>query len=162
MKNKQTWKRLITTCLLFSILFTVFLSQSMVFAETTVTSDGDEDSGGWFNEWFSGIVSELKDALVNKLYEKVLEWITKPMVSLGDSILHMIIRCVGENVTVDRLIFGDVNKVSIDYWGSGTSNSVKAFLKPVVQKWYAVFFKIAMIVYMIVLVYIGDFASEHC
>lgn len=91
----------------------------------------------------------------------LLRQLTDVFLAFGDGVLHIVSSSVGEMVTIDRLVFNKVNKVSIDYWddmpsdGTSTQEPVKAFMQPVINKWYPVFFKIATMVYMIVLVYIG-------
>ena len=92
--------------------------------------------------------------------------LTQSIVSIllpcGDSFLHMLSRAVGEVVTIDRIVFGEVNKLSIDFFddlseGSGNSNLVplRAPLREVINVWYGVFLKIAILFYMTILVYMG-------
>ena len=94
---------------------------------------------------------------------KVVKALTDLLVSLGDGVIHIVSVAIGENITIDKLIYNNVQKVSIDYFhdidsddvDNATKEPIKAFMEPVVEKWYAVFFKIATMVYMVVLVYIG-------
>lgn len=94
---------------------------------------------------------------------KVVKALTDFLVSLGDGVIHIVSVAIGENITIDKLIYNNVQKVSIDYFhdidnddvDNATKEPIKAFMEPVVEKWYAVFFKIATMVYMVVLVYIG-------
>ena len=103
----------------------------------------------------------IKDNFV-EIYQQVTLSLADLLVSIGDGVVHIVSRSVGEIVTLDKLIFNEVQKVSIDYWDD-TSNTeietkkapIKAFMQPVVEKWYDVFFRIALIVYMVVLIYIG-------
>ena len=93
--------------------------------------------------------------------------LTQSIVSLllpcGDSFLHMLSRAVGELVTIDRIVFGEVNKISIDFFddlsseSSGDSNvtPLRAPLKNVINSWYGTFLKIAILFYMMQLVYMG-------
>lgn len=93
--------------------------------------------------------------------ELLFRQLTEAILSLGDGVVHLVSSSVGEMVTIDRLIYNKVEKVSIDFWddmpsdGSSSQEPVKAFMKPVINKWYPVFFNIATMVYMVVLVYIG-------
>ena len=93
--------------------------------------------------------------------DNVVSGITDMLVAFGDGVIHLISSSVGETVTIDKLVFNDIDKLSIDYWNDDTSISdtgekpLKAFMAPVVEKWYAVFFKVSIMVYMVVLVYIG-------
>ena len=97
----------------------------------------------------------------NEVYEKIMSGITDMLVSFGDGVMHILTISVGETVTIDKLVFNNVERLSIDYWNDDTTTAnttkepIKAFMSPVVEKWYAVFFKIAVMVYMVVLVYIG-------
>lgn len=95
---------------------------------------------------------------ITKIYDKLVSAITKVLLSFGDGVFHIMASAVGESVSIDKLVFNQVSKVSIDYWEDfdGTNNEqMKAFMKPVVLKWYKVFNKIAIVVYIIVLIYIG-------
>ena len=101
----------------------------------------------------------LVDTNSSKLYGKLVSALTKVLLSLGDGVFHIMSRAIGEPVTIDKLVFNEVKKVSIDYWDDtddgGGEKQIKAFMKPVVLKWYKVFYQIAIAVYMIILVYIG-------
>ena len=92
--------------------------------------------------------------------------LTQSIVSIllpcGDSFLHMLSRAVGEVVTIDRIVFGEVNKLSIDFFedlSEGTGNSsvipLREPLKDVINDWYGFFLKIAILFYMTILVYMG-------
>ena len=101
----------------------------------------------------------LVDTNSSKLYGKLVSALTKVLLSLGDGVFHIMSRAIGEPVTIDKLVLNEVKKVSIDYWDDtddgGGEKQIKAFMKPVVLKWYKVFYQIAIAVYMIILVYIG-------
>lgn len=96
----------------------------------------------------------LTDAVneIGKLVEEILNEILLP---LGDGLLYVVSRAVGEPVTIDRLIFNKVAKVDINFWERGTATSIKNIMSSVVSYWYNIFRKIAIVVYMIVLVGIG-------
>lgn len=99
--------------------------------------------------------------LLEKLFGRILNIFSALIISIGDGILHIISQATGEVVTIDRLVFNEVGKLSIDYWedisdgASSSGNAIKSIMAVPVQKWYPVFQKIAIMVYMIVLVYIG-------
>ena len=103
--------------------------------------------------WITDPVDE-----VTKLLEEVLVELLLP---LGDGVVHTVSKSVGEVVTIDRLIFNRVDKVNIDYWDAsgdaltGTNPSVRGIMSKVVVPWYTVFYKIAILVYMMVLVAMG-------
>ena len=112
----------------------------------------------------AGLIDDIKNGIKNaflELFDKVLAEISKIIVSFGDGIVHIMARATGEVVTIDKLVFNKVDKVSIDYWNYSNSNAteistpIKNYMAIPVQKWYKVFNRIAVMVYMIVLVYIG-------
>lgn len=112
----------------------------------------------------AGLIDDIKNGIKNaflELFDKVLAEISKIIVSFGDGIVHIMARATGEVVTIDKLVFNKVDKVSIDYWNYTNSNAteistpIKNYMVIPVQKWYKVFNRIAVMVYMIVLVYIG-------
>ena len=112
----------------------------------------------------AGLIDDIKNGIKNaflELFDKVLAEISKIIVSFGDGIVHIMARATGEVVTIDKLVFNKVDKVSIDYWNYTNSNAteistpIKNYMAIPVQKWYKVFNRIAIMVYMIVLVYMG-------
>ena len=112
----------------------------------------------------AGLIDDIKNGIKNAfldLFDKVLAEISKIIVSFGDGIVHIMARATGEVVTIDKLVFNKVDKVSIDYWNYTNSNAteistpIKNYMAIPVQKWYKVFNRIAIMVYMIVLVYLG-------
>ncbi len=88
-----------------------------------------------------------------KLLERIF---TRIILGICDGILASVSAAVGEKVTIDGVILGDIKKVSIDFWqdedGVGYMGSV---LKDVVNHWYSVFRVIAVMVYMMLLLIIG-------
>ena len=96
----------------------------------------------------------LTDA-VNEIAKLVEEILNEILLPLGDGLLYVVSRAVGEPVTIDRLIFNKVAKVDINFWERGTATSIKNIMSSVVSYWYNIFRKIAIVVYMIVLVGIG-------
>lgn len=105
--------------------------------------------------FLAGLIALVKDGLgaVSGMVESLL---TDLVLRFADGILYVVSRAVGEVVTIDRLIFNKVDKVNINYWTvSSTDNTVKGMMAKVVNPWYAVFYKIAIMVYMIVLIIVG-------
>lgn len=106
----------------------------------------------WWNTAIRHETSEAKKVLTETLVSILL--------ACGDSFLHLLSQSVGEVVTVDRIVFGNVNKVSIDFFDdlSNTSSGVmplKSSLTSVINDWYAFFLKIAILFYCVLLVYMG-------
>lgn len=115
-------------------------------------------------EVHAGLIDNIKNKIKEgflDIFNKILGEIAKIIVSFGDGIVHIMARATGEVVTIDKLVFNKVDKVSIDYWdytGSAAtqvSTPIKNYMTIPVQKWYKVFNRIAIMVYMVVLVYIG-------
>ena len=81
------------------------------------------------------------------------------LLALGDGILSAICAAVGEPVTMDKVIFGNVGKLSINFWNDprmpSSPNSVMSVLSGVVNEWYSVFLMIAIIVYLAALLFTG-------
>lgn len=134
---------------------------STATATTTITDDISSDkplkvkvSGntgdGWLLSTVKNLVSELLCAIV---------------LPAGDSYLHMISLAIGEVVTIDRLVYGDVKKVDIDFFSSlstesddgttTTSKPIKSILSGTINKWYSLFRNIVLAFYMGILVYFG-------
>lgn len=85
------------------------------------------------------------------------EEMTNLFLPLGDGLLFTICKCAGDFVSIERIIFNKVEKLSVDYWDIDPSDttSLKSYMSPIVVKWYGVFYEIAIIVYMMVLVVVG-------
>lgn len=110
--------------------------------------------------WGAGV-----DALVHGDFSglgKILtESIVKLLLPCGDGFLHMMAKALGEVVTIDKIVFGEVEKISIDFFSSGDTNTsgkvvpLKNTLSDVISPWYAFFLKIAILFYSVLLVYMG-------
>lgn len=100
---------------------------------------------------FDVVFAPVKAAL--KLLERI---VTMIILALGDGILAMVSWAVGEPVTIDGVILGDVKKVSIDFWQDADGIGYMAsILKDVVNQWYSVFTDIALAVYVMLLLIVG-------
>lgn len=102
---------------------------------------------------FWGLLTNTENVII-RMVETILN---DMLIPLGDGVLYLVSKSVGEVVTIDGLIFGDVKKVSINYFDTAgeTGNSIKAIMRPVVNTLYNLFFQIAVIVYMMMLVVTG-------
>lgn len=107
---------------------------------------------GWLSVIWNLVVDTFSE--VARLVEEVTVELLLP---LGDGILYVITTSVGESVTMDRLVFNGVGKVNIDFWSGIVpgSKDVKAVMAKVVHPWYNLFYKVAIIVYMVCLVIVG-------
>lgn len=127
---KKYWKRMLVLMICFS----------MFFALTSFS--------------FAGIF-DLGKALFNWVFTKIMNWYTKVLLALGDAILHLIVGSVGETVTIDKLVFNEVKKVDVDFWQVKSTNSFGYYMKNTINLWYNVFLKIALLVDLIILLYVG-------
>ena len=91
----------------------------------------------------------------------LVETLSSIIAPFGDSFLHMISLAVGEVVTIDTIVFDDVNKTDINFFDanalkSGTkSEPLKSLLSNTVNTWYGFFRSLALIFYCGLLVYMG-------
>lgn len=88
--------------------------------------------------------------LLESLYNRVL-------LAIVDGIFAAVCTAVGEKVTIDKVIFGQVGKLSINFWSetSGGTNSVMSVMKAPVNAWYSVFLSFAILVYLVALLIVG-------
>lgn len=125
-------------------------------APTVKTIETEDKVSGWDIAW-TLITGNVKK--VGRLITEALCYISIPC---GDSFLYMICSSVGEPVSIDTVVYNRINKVSIDFFEDVSGESVntlnsplKNILHDIVNKFYSVFRNIAILVYMVMLVYIG-------
>lgn len=119
--------------------------------------------GSETNKWGAGfkafILEDYTD--VGKI---LIESLVKLILPCGDGFLHMMSRVFGEIVTIDKIVFGDVEKLSIDFFSSSDVDAkkvnskvmpLKDILSNVINSWYGFFLKVAILFYLILLVYMG-------
>ena len=88
------------------------------------------------------------------------ESIVAILLPCGDGFLHMMSLAMGEVVTIDKIVFGEVEKISIDFFNSSDNASTKVVplkntLSKVINEWYTSFLKVAILFYAVLLVYMG-------
>lgn len=88
------------------------------------------------------------------------ESIVAILLPCGDGFLHMMSQAMGEVVTIDKIVFGEVEKISIDFFSSGDNaltkvKPLKNELSKVINEWYTSFLKVAILFYAVLLVYMG-------
>ena len=124
-----------------------------------VVKGSSQETGTSFGEHLWNLVKSAATFWRGNLDDSILRLanyiINQILIPLGDGVIGFISRSVGEVVTIDRLIFGKVDKVSIDYWSKGGENAVRSIMANVVTPWYGVFRRIAIMVYMIMLIFVG-------
>lgn len=85
----------------------------------------------------------------------VEEILVETLLKVGDGVLYIVSSSVGELVTTDAIVYNSVDKIDVNYWESGAAGSVKSIMSEVVETWYPVFMTVAMVAYMVVLVFAG-------
>ncbi len=119
---------------------------------TTVTDVNEKDiskNKSFLSDLIGWIFSPIEKAL--RLLEEIF---TGLLLSVGDGILVQLSNAVGEQVTIDRVVFGEIEKVSIDFWGEDSGYMAKNMGNLIVT-WYNTFTAIATSVYLTVLLAIG-------
>lgn len=113
--------------------------------------DGGNPTGFWARLW--GFITDTFETAASLIEEIIVEL----FIYIGDGLLYMITASVGEVVTIDRVIFNGVSKVNINFWEGidTTTQTVKSTMAQVVRPWYSVFYKIAILVYVATLVFVG-------
>lgn len=135
-------------------------SAPLSILEDEITVDNSQEYDYTMPESILGLMGKVAWNAITfdgeELYRTVSYVINLVLLPLGDGILSITSKSVGDVVTLDRLIFGKVEKVSINFWDKEiNTDSVRAKMSGVMKYWYNAFYKIAIIVYMIVLVIVG-------
>ena len=126
------------------------------WSESTYFTNKDQNSG---TAWWEVVIAWISDAL-NEVKNLLEDLLTDVFLALADGILAAICAAVGEPVTMDKVIFGEVGKLSINFWNdpnmpAASANSVMSVMSNVVNAWYNVFLMIAIIVYLAALLFTG-------
>lgn len=93
-----------------------------------------------------------------ELYRTASYILNQILLPFGDGVLAIVSKGVGDIVTLDNLVFGKVEKVSINYWDEikdDDTGSIRSKMSQVTKYWYNVFYKIAIIVYLMILIVVG-------
>jgi len=122
-------------------------------------------------DWITSGVEGFLDGVVNSIggiINDLLLWIADGI----NALINRIFDESGKKVTLYRVIFGEIEKLSIDYWGASDSDADSdeeendiinsmidtppvASLKNVVSYWYGVLNGLAVSIYLAMLLYIG-------
>ncbi len=123
--------------------------QRLEFSSNNII-DSDSERGLW--------------AKVKKLIIEILCGITIPA---GDSYLHMISSALGESVTIDKVVYNEIDKLSVDFFDDldtdnkvsgenlGEIKPIKDIMKGTINTWYGIFRDFVLVFYMAILVYFG-------
>lgn len=79
---------------------------------------------------------------------------TRLLLAFGDVLLDMISHIFGKKLTINSLIFNTYEDTKLNFYSSKPSG-LSAGLAEVVNTWYEIFSKLAYVLYVIILVYIG-------
>ena len=80
--------------------------------------------------------------------------ISRVFMAFGDVLLYMIQLIFGRDLTINSLIFNTYDDTKLDFYSSNPSGLSKG-LADVVNNWYKIFSKLAYVLYVVILVYIG-------
>lgn len=81
--------------------------------------------------------------------------LTRNLIRIGDELLLDMLRDVlGENLSIDSLIFNRFESTKIDLYNT-RATGVNKILRDVVNNWFGILLRITYVVYIILLVYIG-------
>ena len=105
-------------------------------------------------------VSSLGNSVKNKAKEYVVnpleETICELLLALGDFLVNLMNTVIGEEVTITKLVYNQVDAVNANFFDKSiTGSGVTADIKNVVNDWYNVFKMIAIAIYIVVLLAIG-------
>lgn len=117
--------------------------------ETNVGFEADDD--GYFKaDGFYEVTYEANVDPIEKLMALMFNAIANGLNSVISSVFN-------EPVTMDKLIFNGCDETQITFFGNsgGSSSSIISTLSTTINKWYSIFRKIAIVVYMVLLVYMG-------
>lgn len=139
MKSNRTFMKI----LIVFLVFTMANFSPCVYAESTYIVEDSPPS-----------VADGVETIINTITTIVESIIVRLTLNLGDGLLFFISKSVGEVVTIDAIVYNSVDKLNINYW-DGAATGIRGIFKETINKWYKVFYKIAIIAYMIVLVFAG-------
>ncbi len=119
-----------------------------------VTLEYDEKKEG--KKGFLGTAWGLLTDTTNTVATMVEGIIVDILLPLGDGVVYIMSKCVGEGVTSSRIIYNQVDKISVDYWThKDNANTVPGMMAKVVTPVYNLFYQVAVIVDMMCLLVIS-------
>ena len=104
------------------------------------------------------------------LLEKIIDVINAPLdfalrllenlfasllLAVGDGILLLTSSAVGQKLTLEAILFGDVEKLSLNFWNNNGNGGVINTLSDTVKQWYNVFSIISIAIFLMMLLIIG-------
>lgn len=155
------------------------LGEEEYYIFSLISIEGDEtisnkDEATRITAIDEGKVINLNETGKEGFWEKVAHLLVEILCGItlpaGDSYLYMISSAIGEPVTIDKVVFNDVQKLSIDFFDgtdgeiviedsdSGDTSTImpiKNILKDTINTWYTYFRNLVLMLYMAILVYLG-------
>ena len=114
--------------------------------------------------YYDDSFGELKKASA-PLLESLENMVSVAIFSLANGLHFIVSSVLGKVLTIDDLVFNKYSETSIDFFSDTTTTTQKSTLiygtngtiglNQVMNQWYAIFFKITILVYMMMLVYMG-------
>ena len=141
--------KFISIMLIFVIAFSTLFSFSVSNASsTTVIFEGEVITR-------EEIEKRLHDLQTNNPLEMTLSGMA---LGVGDFLLDYIVYLFKDEITIDRLIFNRVPSLNADFFTANKKGIVPEsteIICGVINNWYAFFRALAILTYLIVLVYVG-------
>ena len=101
-------------------------------------------------------VSDIADALEEYVVSPFEETICELLLIVGDAAVSLISEVVGEEVTITKLVYNQIDAVNPNFFDSEVSSKgITANVKSAVSNWFDVFKLIAIAMYLVTLLVIG-------
>jgi hypothetical protein len=83
--------------------------------------------------------------------------ISELLLSVGDFLNDLMSKVVGQEITIDKLVFNQVDAVNANLFnkGSASNNTVASSVEGIVNTWYDVFLKISISICLVALIAVG-------
>ena len=127
-------KKIATTLLItISLIMAIFIMPPTSYAEIEI-NDYDENKAGVLQEAFTDL-----------------------FLDVGDFMSNMLNAVVGENVSMQKLIFNEASSLNPNFFDSSleVNNETTRIMREQINKWYSFFMTLAIAVYLIVLLGMG-------
>ena len=99
-----------------------------------------------------GAVQIVDDYLLNPLEETICEL----LLVLGDHLINIMNSIIGEEVTITKLVYNQVDSLNPNFFDKSLSASgITANIKSVISDWYELFRMIAIAIYIVILLAMG-------
>lgn len=95
------------------------------------------------------------------LFEKIEELMSGFVLSIAKVLNWMLADALGETITIDSIVFNEYEPIKINFWKTGlngeeiSASDTVISLRGSINRWFGIFRNIAIMGYMIILVYVG-------